>query len=62
MSIHEEKDGNKILAGPTKIDGMLTRWIELADGSSQVQIWNGVAWVKSEGSIVLKEFFPPNLD
>ena len=62
MSIHQEKDGNKILAGPLRIDGTLARWIELADGSSVVQIWNEMTWVKSDGSIVLKDFFPPNLD
>ena len=56
------KDDVEIVAGPIKIEGILARWIKLSDGSSVVQIYYGTDWIKSDGTITLKDFFPPNLD
>ena len=56
------EDDSEIVAGPIKVEGTLARWIEMPDGVSLVQIWDGAKWIKSDGSITLKDFFPPNLD
>ena len=56
------KDDVEIVAGPIKIEGTLARWIKLSDGSGVVQIYDGTDWIKSDGTVTLKDFFPPNLD
>ena len=51
----------EILAGPLDINGTLSRWRERSDGSSVVEIWDGNRFITSDGSITLKDFFPPDV-
>jgi hypothetical protein len=55
-----KKTVKKVLAGPAKIDGGITRVVELPDGSGRVESWvKGKGWV--EGGATADEFFfaPP---
>ena len=38
----------------------LSRWRKRPDGSGVVEIWDGNRFITSDGSITLKDFFPPD--
>ena len=50
----------EIVAGPVDINGTLSRWRKRPDGSGVVEIWDGNRFITSDGSITLKDFFPPD--
>jgi len=53
----------KVLAGPSKIDGGVYRWIEMPDGSGRVEGWKvGVGWVPGGASPDEFLFAPPLSD
>ena len=48
----KEKSVKRVTAGPSKIDGGISRVVELSDGSGRIETWApGKGWVEGEASL-----------
>ena len=43
-----EKRVVRVTIEPGKVDGLIVRAVKLSDGYSQIQEWNGRAWVRTK--------------
>jgi hypothetical protein len=39
-----QRSPERVVIGPTKIDGQVSRLVELPGGGGRVQTWDGTAW------------------